>query len=585
MPAIITSQFRLDVAKKVLRDIRTNNYYLTLGRSNPWPLNAESSEQPEPPYDNHQYSITDLYQNAHTMVSISESVGGTSSCGAILMAPLVQWQSGMMYRAYDPYDINFEAQSLGSYYVVTETNQVYICLKAPISNVSSSYNPESSIGGAVGAYKLEDGYIWQYLYTISTDLFEKFMTAEFFPVPYTAGYYHEDSSSGNLTTELQWSDATQIPGSSPVNFFTYANAISDRLLGEEDARVAYNQSDDAWNQLVVATAAQAFPNALFNIKINGLGLPVDATVWNEAPSDYPPIIIKDLAESSSTAQNIINPEKDLLIDKEFITHVTNSEGTNKITDIQIPSSLVAGGTSIFKLIDTNFKEPAVFLKTTHAGESSVYEQQFDAIAIKGPVGGFGADPRNELRAHYVGIYRSLQGIDASDKLPDQGSFRQLGIIKDVALNTSNHADTLRISKQMIFGSSIPASIVAGMQIKQTITTTSGGAIVNQAVGYVDEVISDVTAATYYISYHQTDDLGLQPFRPESATESVSWYTRSVLQEGGYGEQTLVSAVPVLSSIADSEVITDSGDVIFLENRHKVTRTNEQTERIKIVIEL
>jgi hypothetical protein len=500
----------------------------------------------------------------------------------MLMAPLVQWQSGMMYRAYDPYDINFEAQSLGSYYVVTETNQVYICLKAPTSNTSSTYNPESSIGGAVGAHKIEDGYIWQYLYTISTDMFEKFMTAEFFPVPYTAGFFSNSQEGGIGATHLQWSDTTPVTGSSPVNLFTYANATSQRLLGEEDARVAWNKTDDAWNQLVVATTAKTYPNALFNIKINGLGLQFNSVVLPDANDSAPMIIIKDLAESHSTAQNLINPENDLLITSDFIT-VNNG----KITDIEIPSTMVSG-TGIFKLNNTNFKEPAVFMKTTNAGaDTAVYEQQFDAIAIKGPVGGFGADPRNELRAHYVGIYRSLQGIDTSDNLPDQGSFRQLGIIKDVTLNpdtTSNHADTLRISNQMIFEPSIPASIVAGMQIEQTITNNSTNIVVNQAIGYVDEVISNVN--THYISYHQTDDLGLQPFRSISeSSETDSWSTRSVLQEGGDGEKTTVASVPTLTMVNAPDVITDSGDVIFLENRHKVTRTNEQTERIKIVIEL
>jgi hypothetical protein len=541
MPAIITSQFRLDVAKKVLRDIRANNYYLTLGRSNPWPLDANQKEQPEPPYDNHQYTLTDIYQNAHTMVNISSR---SPTNGTMLMAPLVQWQASVRYRSYDPYDINFEAQSLGSYYVVTNLNLVYICLSTPFSGTASTSNPET-IGSNSGAFKLSDGYVWQFLYQIHNTDFEKYMTAEFFPVPYVGAHFANSVYRDPAGNEVQVEDSN--------------------VIGQEDEEISGSPEDIYYGQYQNEEAAK--PNALYNIKVNSTTINVTQDTSATA-EDFIYFEIKDLDNLSTSPIPIKWTD--------LVTTSSNTPGESIVQDIKIPTttSEVVDGAEELEIIQ--FNRPAVF-------DASGNELK-DILVLKPPKGGFGADPRNELRAHYVGVYRTLQGINITDDLPDQGSFRQLSIIKDIKPLGAGAVfdDTFRVSSRLTFDvSNSLAGIKAGGIIEQIAEDASGTS--TYALGYIDEVDS----VNKTINYHQTQELGLRKFELNATSLDYKYHAEvdsryPSLMAGNTGANTYT--LTLISNLAP-EVDHYSGDVIFVENRQKVARTDEQTERIKIVIEL
>jgi hypothetical protein len=543
MPAIITSQFRLDVAKKVLRDIRANNYYLTLGRSNPWPLDANQKEQPEPPYDNHQYTLTDIYQNAHTMVDISSR---SPTNGTMLMAPLVQWQASVRYRSYDPYDINFEAQSLGSYYVVTNLNLVYICLSAPFNGQASTSNPET-IGSNSGAFRLSDGYVWQFLYQIHNTDFEKYMTAEFFPVPYVGAHFAND-----VYTDPAGDNAL---------------VADNNVIGREDEEISGSPEDIYYGQYQNEVAAK--PNALYNIKVNSTTINVtqDTTTSADVHTYFE---IKDLDN--------LNTESISIKWTDLVTTSSNTPGMFIVQDIKIPTTTSTIVDGAEKLDTYQFNRPAVF--------DAFGNELKDILVLKPPKGGFGADPRNELRAHYVGVYRTLQGINITDDLPDQGSFRQLSIIKDIKpypLGTV-FDDTFRVSSRLTFDvNSSVAGIKAGGIIEQIVANADGSS--TYALGYIDEVDS----AQKTINYHQTQELGLRKFTTSGTSISYKYHAEvdsryPSLSAGSTGTDTTNNAL-TLTSITPPEVDHYSGDVIFVENRQKVARTDEQTERIKIVIEL
>jgi len=69
--------------------------------------------------------------------------------------------------------------------------------------------------------------------------------------------------------------------------------------------------------------------------------------------------------------------------------------------------------------------------------------------VIGPVGGFGADPTNDLRAHYVTINTVFTG-DESGTIPDSNDFRQIAVIKN-PIEKANETATLSASGSMVVG--------------------------------------------------------------------------------------------------------------------------------------
>ena len=178
-----------------------------------------------------------------------------------------------------------------------------------------------------------------------------------------------------------------------------------------------------------------------------------------------------------------------------------------------------------------------------------------ARPVLSPAAGIGADARSDLKANGIMLHTKTPGnLDDFIILQD---FRQIGIIKnpkkgngsdsDLTAETANALKSMRISPiTLAFNSD---NVIVG--------STSG------AKAYIDEVDSDI------IYYHQNDSTGYGFFTiGETLTES-----------DGLGDG-------VLAQLIDStEVDPFSGEVLYIDNRTAVARTANQTEDIKIILQL
>lgn len=108
-----------------------------------------------------------------------------------LVVPKIKWTSGIIYDPFNPYKNNYDydvdIQGNITYnskpYVMTSNYNVYVCIKNCQSGldrdrVGSTIEP-SGIG--TRPFTTADGYMWQFLYAISDELFG-FMTEKWIPV-------------------------------------------------------------------------------------------------------------------------------------------------------------------------------------------------------------------------------------------------------------------------------------------------------------------------------------------------------------------------------------------------------------------
>jgi hypothetical protein len=90
--------------------------------------------------------------------------------------PRYDWTSGTVYIYYDDQDTNLIESD--NFYVVTDEYNVYKCLW----NVNGAASTTKPTGTSTSPFTTADGYIWKYMYTVTTAKAIKFLTTSYIPV-------------------------------------------------------------------------------------------------------------------------------------------------------------------------------------------------------------------------------------------------------------------------------------------------------------------------------------------------------------------------------------------------------------------
>jgi hypothetical protein len=155
-----------------------------------------------------------------------------------------------------------------------------------------------------------------------------------------------------------------------------------------------------------------------------------------------------------------------------------------------------------------------------------------------------------------------EGIEAGDFIVGN-DFRQVALIKNplthagakLTDNTGNALNRLNLS-----------TISTTFSADKTILGSTSG-----AKAYIDKVDSD------NLYYHQNETTGFIQFEE---AESISETDGS-----GSGVLALANADGDTNAFINGDLNPLSGDILYIDNRAAVTRSAEQTEDIKIVIQL
>jgi len=181
--------------------------------------------------------------------------------------------------------------------------------------------------------------------------------------------------------------------------------------------------------------------------------------------------------------------------------------------------------------------------------------------IFGPKNGLGKDPRDDLRSSGIMFNVKPSGAEGSGDFIIGNDFRQVGLIKNPLQSVGGSAFTATtgIALRKITFTGTPAASDT-FTVDKTISSTGSGGF----KGIVDKV----EGATLF--YHQTDETGYGTFSDGDTIE----------EDDGEGTATVAS-----SGLTAGELSSNTGDVLYIDNRAAVTRTADQTEDIKIVIQI
>jgi hypothetical protein len=180
--------------------------------------------------------------------------------------------------------------------------------------------------------------------------------------------------------------------------------------------------------------------------------------------------------------------------------------------------------------------------------------------IISPLNGHGYDPVYELNSNYVMINVKTEYNEGFGDFPSSFSYRKIGIIKNPIDRYKNiaNASTLNALSGIYLGSS-SGSFLQNEHIEGTLSLSNA---------YV--VASNIVAGNGYIKYIQTKDL-------------TSNYTNFLPGEVVIGTVSGTTAV-VSNTAFYSEVVQDTGDIFYIENRTPITRSLNQIDNLHLVLE-
>ena len=176
--AILTNHYKVELVNTFISSIEDskNSHYVFVGRAEPW-LNANGD------IDEASIVPANTSVNQTELDVYREMVYGKllTSSDVIHMAKRNNWSNNTTYARYDNTDANLYSKS---YYVITDTREVYKCVyngygPETTNGVPSTFKP--SVIQTSGTFQTPDGYIWKYMFTVNSDDYENFQTTSYFP--------------------------------------------------------------------------------------------------------------------------------------------------------------------------------------------------------------------------------------------------------------------------------------------------------------------------------------------------------------------------------------------------------------------
>ena len=486
MVAIVTDPLKQLVADLVkLNDSdASNNYYAAIGRSEQW----NATDTPPTPLR----SLADEIKFRNSMQSV-KLIGDVSR-----VVPRANWTSGSLYDAYDDAQVGYPTNT---YYVLNNNQQVYMVLRQGKSTTGvvqvSTVEPTGGTNGV--PFRTTDGYVWKFLYSISSLDASKFQSANFIPVKLVTGI------DGNSPVSDQEQKAVQ------------DGAIKGQVVGYD-----------------IITPGNYSGTPTLTIEGDGTGAQAEAVMNN----------------------NQIVDVKVLALDSNFLPNM----GQN----YNYASVKISGGGTV----------------TSNA----------QIRPILSPPMGIGHDPTDDLKSSSLMFNAKPSGEESLDFIIGQ-DFRQVGLLKNPKVDSSGNtfrqlavqgrhysADSDSGGGTLFTASTGRA--VRGLQLASLSNTfTEDKTIVGGTSGARAIVDKDSGSGSgTVLFYHQNDSTGFANFvAGETLSESDGTGGGQIEASSGYDSAT--------AAFIKAEVNPFTGDLLYIDNRAAITRSAEQTEDIKIVIQV
>ena len=482
MGKLVTDNFKTHIAAQFVESVSefdNTNYYVFAGKSLPF---ADDTTPPNP-----NTGLIDVFNTTWDDIIFGKKV---TSSDIKHMIKRINWESGTVYAQYDPKTQNPSDLTINNFYVVTSQADQYHVFKCLNNNrgAKSTSQPLFGAGGTTADdefYQTSDGYIWKYMYTISSSEWSKFATNDYVPVIpnanvtanaingaiesiniISAGRNYNAYATGKFKEISVAGDNTIHSIETGVYTLTVANS-AQFAVGSVTFRTSANAEIAAVNGIpagATITSIDTDSDTISLINVRSVNLEINMKVYQQsngnAIDDISGILIQgdkvseitDFYKDSSiyirsgsgagqvrtiSEYVVTGQERRVVLASAFTTtpdlsstweigpKVTiNGDGTGASAIATVNST--ANSISTVEVVNRGSGYTFAEVRITGAGDSQVVA---NTSVLLGPPGGHGSDVINELYANKVGVSVTFSNTE-SNTISTSNDYRKIGLIKD-----------------------------------------------------------------------------------------------------------------------------------------------------------
>jgi hypothetical protein len=447
--------------------------------------------------------------------------------------PRYQWTTNTRYDEYDDRDALLHDKQ---FYVVTNSSRVYKCIdnnRGAVSTVQPTTVDVSNIE------LTSDGYRWKYMYTITPGENLKFVTSSFMPVKTLTA---NDNSS-------QWyvQRSAAISGNGAINHIkVVANGSG------------YISTTNTFQYVVNSTNFQIKSNAS---SIDGSYVGSGIYISEGAGSGQLRKIVKYFGANNTLIVNTAFSTLPNTTSRYVISPLVTIRGDSGLSSTVRATAYVSntfnGQVRRITVINQGRSYSQANAVVT---SNSVYGRGAVLRPVMSPAGGHGSDPVDQLYGDAIMMNVKIQGSE-SGTFTTNNDFRVIGVLRDPLLANGSYANT--------------------SVIDQTVGVTVNGVLGDFTADEV--VVGQTTGAKGRVVYFANSNAA----RSNGVLKLIRITTNGTGQGFAVGEILRGSTSTIsgnVQSVSTAALKPYSGIVIYTENRPPVTRTPDQTEDYKLVIQ-
>jgi len=582
---LITNYFRLHNVKQFKESINeTANsvYYVFAGHSTPYATGDDTLPALTNDVNTTNY---DPYQKMVFGKRVQAS-------DAVTLIPRHDWTANTIYTSYRS-DADITSNS---FYVGVATESAYHVFKCLDNNngAPSLYAPSLAETSADDEYySTNDQYVWKYMYSVDTAVFDKFATDAYVPV------VANSAVTGNAVSGAI--DAITV-GYSGSDYNTYiANTFISTDLRVGGNPVKYSIANNA-----VASNNFYTGSVLYITSGTGYG-------QGRKIVDY--VVVG--STKTVTIESAFTTEPDVTSSYEITPGVLIvGDGSNASARALVNT---AAANSIYGVEIIQRGRNYSYATATVTGNTSGATNNAIVNVVLGPKNGHGSDPEYELGGHAVGISVTFS-TDESNTIPISNDYRQIGILKDplyanVNFTIATASGAYEIGETVIQETTGAQGIVTEFNgLNEIQVTNASGVFLNGylLVGQTSNTTANVSSFTINgiaKNFNTFDQRRKFTYTPIEGTfiEDEQVYQTDVQLANGYfhsnnsnyiyltdvrgtlntgntliGQNSGASANLLFAYPPD--IVVGSGEVLYLENQSPVSRSNSQSEIIKLILQ-
>lgn len=543
MPAIVTNKFRLHNAKQfkesfdedlgfttfanTTADTLESNYYLFIGKVDAW------SDDTNPPTPTDAAANTE-YSHWRDMIAAKRIL--TSDVTHAI--PRIDWTTGTGYYAYDDQEADLYNQN---FYVMTDDYNVYKCL-ANNNGTSVSTNKPTTTSATLLDESGDDGYKWKFMYNISAAKALRFVTPNYIPVQQvryangtlvTSGLVSQENSLQREVEDNTTNGAIQIikKTANGTGYLFHTGNVGYGAAGYAHTATVIKIQNDADSSGNSYVNSDIYLTSASNSSLVGLG----GTIWKYDATNkivYVNTALSTISSAPSDGDSYsIAPHVEITGDGSGAVARIVGNTSHQITDVAM-IDVGSGYTNAIATITAN---------TSH-GLSG------DIRPVISPKNGHGYDAVSELGGYYILLNSRLE-YSESNNFTTNNDFRKIGLVVNPLDSSTGVKATATLADQAV---TISLQNVTGSFPEDATVIGS----VSGANGIVIDANSTVLRLADVNGTFNSNE-GLE--------------VSSVVQANS-------------SAVSGGDLQKYSGDILYVENRTPVTRSADQIEDIKLIIE-